>query len=80
MISLKERVTRLESICRRFVERVQFIDMDKQANASYWFDKNPAAGTLAKILVRGIQKKAAAAKLLEYEIQKQAEGKYLLIS
>lgn len=33
--------------------RVLFIDMDKQANASYWFGKNENAGTLGNILVRG---------------------------
>lgn len=33
--------------------RVLFIDMDKQANASYWFDKATGAGTLANILVKG---------------------------
>lgn len=33
--------------------RVLFIDMDKQANASYWFDKNESKGTLGNILVKG---------------------------
>lgn len=33
--------------------RVLFIDMDKQANASCWFDKDETQGTLANILVRG---------------------------
>ena len=33
--------------------RVLFIDMDKQANASYWFGKDNAKGTLGNILVTG---------------------------
>lgn len=33
--------------------RVLFIDMDKQANASYWFGKDDTKGTLGNILVKG---------------------------
>ena len=33
--------------------RVLFIDMDKQANASYWFGAAEGKGTLSNILVRG---------------------------
>ena len=33
--------------------RILFIDMDKQANASYWFDKDDSKGTLGNILVKG---------------------------
>lgn len=33
--------------------RVLFIDMDKQANASYWFGTAEKKGTLSNILVRG---------------------------
>jgi len=33
--------------------KVLFIDMDKQANASYWFDKDDSKGTLGNILVKG---------------------------
>ena len=33
--------------------KVLFIDMDKQANASYWFDKDKSKGTLGNILVKG---------------------------
>ncbi len=32
--------------------KVLFIDMDKQANASYWFDKDDGKGTLGNILVK----------------------------
>ena len=32
--------------------RILFIDMDKQANASYWFEKNKNVGTLGNILVK----------------------------
>ena len=31
--------------------KILFIDMDKQANASYWFEKNENFGTLGNILV-----------------------------
>ena len=40
--------------------RVLFIDMDKQANASYWFDKNENKGTLSNILVKGTDAKEVA--------------------
>ena len=33
--------------------RVLFIDMDKQANASYWFECDKNKGTLSNILVKG---------------------------
>ena len=33
--------------------KILFIDMDKQANASYWFGKNEHFGTLGNILVNG---------------------------
>ena len=33
--------------------KILFIDMDKQANASYWFDKDDSKGTLGNILVKG---------------------------
>ena len=33
--------------------RVLFIDMDKQANASYWFESDKTKGTLGNILVKG---------------------------
>ena len=33
--------------------RILFIDMDKQANASQWFEKNENIGTLSNILVKG---------------------------
>ena len=33
--------------------KILFIDMDKQANASYWFDKDENKGTLSNILVKG---------------------------
>ncbi len=33
--------------------RVLFIDMDKQANASYWFESDKTKGTLSNILVKG---------------------------
>ena len=37
-----------------------FIDMDKQANASYWFDKDENKGTLSNILVKGTNAKEVA--------------------
>ena len=33
--------------------KILFIDMDKQANASYWFEKDENKGTLSNILVKG---------------------------
>ena len=35
--------------------KVLFIDMDKQANASYWFEKDNAKGTLGNILAAGTE-------------------------
>ena len=35
--------------------RVLFIDMDKQANASYWFESDKSKGTLGNILVKGTE-------------------------
>lgn len=37
--------------------RVLFIDMDKQANASYWFESDKTKGTLSNILVKGANAK-----------------------
>lgn len=53
--------------------RVLFIDMDKQANASYWFDKDDSKGTLGNILVKGTDAKEVAnikAMVAEEVIQK----------
>ena len=40
--------------------RVLFIDMDKQANASYWFESDKTKGTLGNILVKGTEAEEVA--------------------
>lgn len=63
--------------------KILFIDMDKQANASYWFGKNENIGTLGNILAQGTDAEEVAsikAMTAEEVIQKTRYPKIDLIA
>ena len=71
------------ALAKSWGARILFIDMDKQANASYWFGRDESKGTLSNILVKGTNAAEVAdikAMTAEEVIQKTRYPKIDLIA